>query len=132
MGAPMANRLIQAGFNVTGFDLSEAARAKFQAAGGRVAATASDAVNTADVVITLLPDGKIVRAVLDRSRRASNRRYHRRHGLSDPIGTRELGNSFIAAALSSSDARISGMEPPRASATRPTTRPSVCTSWEVK
>jgi 3-hydroxyisobutyrate dehydrogenase len=109
MGVPMAACLLKAGFQVMGFDLSEAARAKFQAAGGRVAATASDAVKMADVVITLLPDGKIVRAVLEPLKKGF------KPGAvivdmssSDPIGTQELGNSLIAAGLKFIDAPISG------------------------
>jgi 3-hydroxyisobutyrate dehydrogenase len=109
MGVPMAACLLKAGFPVTGFDLSEAARAKFQAAGGRVAATLSDAVKTADVVITLLPDGKIVRAVLEPLKKGF------KPGAvivdmssSDPIGTQELGSSLIAAGFKFIDAPISG------------------------
>jgi 3-hydroxyisobutyrate dehydrogenase-like beta-hydroxyacid dehydrogenase len=81
MGVPMAACLLKAGFQVTGFDLSEAARAKFQAAGGRVAATVSDAVKTADVVITLLPDGKIACCVGAAQERLQTRRRHCRHEL---------------------------------------------------
>jgi len=109
MGLPMAACLLKAGFQVTGFDLSEAARAQFQAAGGRVAATASDAAKTDDVVITLLPDGKIVRAVLEPLMKSF------KPGAiivdmssSDPIGTQELGNSLIAAGFEFIDAPISG------------------------
>ena len=36
MGVPMGLRLIKAGFEVTGFDVSEAARKNFAAAGGRI------------------------------------------------------------------------------------------------
>ena len=109
MGVPMAACLLKAGFPVTGFDLSEAARAKFQAAGGRIAATSSDAAKTADVVITLLPDGKIVRAVLEPLKKGF------KPGAvivdmssSDPIGTQELGSSLIAAGFKFIDAPISG------------------------
>src|SRR5580658_8795801 len=64
MGVPMGACLIKAGFAVTGFDLSEAARANFAAAGGRTAADVAAAVAAADVVITLLPNGKIVREAI--------------------------------------------------------------------
>src|ERR1700688_1567738 len=61
MGVPMGACLIKAGFTVTGFDLSEAARQNFAAAGGRAASDVAAAISSADVVITLLPNGKIVR-----------------------------------------------------------------------
>jgi len=109
MGIPMATCLLRAGFQVTGFDLSEAARAKFQAAGGRVAATAPDAVKSADVVITLLPDGKIVRAVLEPLKDSLKRgAIVVEMSSSDPIGTQALGRSLIAAGHPFIDAPVSG------------------------
>jgi 3-hydroxyisobutyrate dehydrogenase len=109
MGIPMATCLLKAGFQVMGFDLSGAARAKFQAAGGRVAATAPDAVKTADVVITLLPDGKIVRAVLEPLRKDfKGGAVIVEMSSSDPIGTQELGRSLMAAGHPFIDAPVSG------------------------
>src|SRR5215470_19693205 len=61
MGVPMGACLIKAGYTVTGFDLVEPARQKFVAAGGRVSGDMAGAVAAADVVIMLLPNGKIVR-----------------------------------------------------------------------
>jgi 3-hydroxyisobutyrate dehydrogenase len=108
MGVPMATCLLRAGFEVTGFDLAEAARAKFAVAGGRVAATAPDAVKTADVAITL-PDGKIVRAVLEPLKKAFKPgAVIIEMSSSDPIGTRELGSSFIASGIGFIDAPVSG------------------------
>ncbi len=57
MGAPMAANLIKAGHDVTGFDL--VARPD----GIALASTASDAAKDADVVITMLPNGTILRTV---------------------------------------------------------------------
>ena len=109
MGVPMASRLIHAGFQVTGFDLSEAACRRFSAAGGRVAKDAVDAVKMADVVITLLPDGKAVRAVLE------SLQNNLKPGCiimemssSDPIGTRTPGESHISAGFEFIDAPVSG------------------------
>ena len=65
MGVPMGANLIRAGYAVTGFDIAPPAREKFAAAGGRVASDAATAVAGASVVITLLPDGRAVRAALD-------------------------------------------------------------------
>jgi 3-hydroxyisobutyrate dehydrogenase len=58
MGAPMAANLVAAGHDVTGFDLSAP-----MPAGVRAAATAAEAASGADVVITMLPNGAILRAV---------------------------------------------------------------------
>ena len=64
MGLPMAGNLVRAGFDVTGYNRSEAKVHRLVEAGGRGAATAVDAVRDADVVITMLPDGPDVEAVL--------------------------------------------------------------------
>ena len=57
MGAPMAANLVEAGHDVVGFDT--AASPDFLP----MAATAAEAVQGADVVITMLPNGQILRAV---------------------------------------------------------------------
>jgi len=59
MGAPMAANLINAGHDVVGFDT--VARPDFVA----VAGSAAEAVRGAQVVITMLPNGAILRAVAD-------------------------------------------------------------------
>lgn len=64
MGLPMVENLMKAGFAVQGFDQSEAARADVAAAGAIVCASAAEAGRGADVVITMLPNGAIVRDVL--------------------------------------------------------------------
>src|SRR5512137_1970227 len=64
MGLPMASRLVRAGFKVRGSDLSQAARQAFAEAGGEVAQSPAQGAQGADVVITMLPDGAIVRDVL--------------------------------------------------------------------
>jgi 3-hydroxyisobutyrate dehydrogenase len=64
MGLPMAKRLLQAGFAVNGVDPVAAAREALVAAGGTGFAAAPEAVAAADVVITMLPTGAIVQAVL--------------------------------------------------------------------
>ena len=58
MGAPMAANLIAAGHHVTGFDIAEVA-----VGGMHKAQSASDAATGRDVVITMLPDGAILRRV---------------------------------------------------------------------
>jgi 3-hydroxyisobutyrate dehydrogenase len=63
MGAPMAANLVNAGHDVTGFDIAAGPVAALAAAGGRAADTPADAVAAAEVVITMLPAGPQVRAV---------------------------------------------------------------------
>jgi len=58
MGAPMAANLAAAGHEVTGFDVAAPCPA-----GLRAAATAAEAASGAEVVITMLPDGDVLRRV---------------------------------------------------------------------
>src|SRR5215218_3069803 len=60
MGGPMAANLIKAGHKVTGFDLVKASCDAAKADGVAIAASAVEAVKSADVVITMLPAGKHV------------------------------------------------------------------------
>jgi len=68
MGLPMAAVLVRAGFTVTGHDLSAEARAAFEAAGGQSAATVDEAVDGAETVVTMLPEGRHVADVLSAGR----------------------------------------------------------------
>jgi 3-hydroxyisobutyrate dehydrogenase len=61
MGLPMAKRCIAAGFEVRGADPSASAREAFAAAGGKAFASGAEAAQGASLVITMLPDSRIVR-----------------------------------------------------------------------
>lgn len=63
MGLPMAKNLLGAGIMVRGFDLSADAKAGVTEAGGTAFDGIADAVAGADVVITMLPNAKIVQGV---------------------------------------------------------------------
>jgi 3-hydroxyisobutyrate dehydrogenase len=63
MGGPMAANLIKGGHSVIGLDLSAEAVAKHVSIGGKTAASIKDGVANADVVVTMLPSGKEVRAL---------------------------------------------------------------------
>jgi len=63
MGGGMAANLVKAGHEVHAFDLVEDASARAGAAGCTTHANARDAVAGADVVVTMLPNGAIVRSV---------------------------------------------------------------------
>jgi len=58
MGGPMAANLAKAGHEVTGFDMADV-----QIEGVTMAGSAAEAATGADVVITMLPNGNILRAV---------------------------------------------------------------------
>ncbi len=61
----MSANLVKAGHRVRGFDLSEAACAEAAAAGVQIVASIAEAVDGADIVFTMLPQGQHVRAVLE-------------------------------------------------------------------
>ncbi|HUZ25241.1 MAG TPA: 2-hydroxy-3-oxopropionate reductase [Streptosporangiaceae bacterium] len=64
MGRPMAANLVKAGFDVVGCNRSRPAVDALIAAGGRGAASIAEAVASADVVATMLPDSPDVQQVL--------------------------------------------------------------------
>lgn len=65
MGGPMAANLARAGHEVRGFDVVEQARQTAADNGITVVDTAAEAARGADVVITMLPNGALVRRVID-------------------------------------------------------------------
>jgi len=64
MGAPMASRLLDVGFDVTVWNRNSAKSAPLAEKGAALAQSATEAVETADVIITMLTDGPAVRDVL--------------------------------------------------------------------
>ncbi len=65
MGFPMTRRLLDAGYGVTAWNRSREKALRLQPFGGKVAASAAEAVQGADVVISMLENGPITRAVLE-------------------------------------------------------------------
>jgi len=61
MGTPMAGNLVNAGYTVRGFDPVPAAREAAADKGVDVGGTGAEAVADADVVITMLPNGTLVK-----------------------------------------------------------------------
>jgi 3-hydroxyisobutyrate dehydrogenase len=62
MGGPMAANLVGGGYDVRGFDLVPALKAAAESKGATVFDSGTEAVADADVVITSLPSGAIVKA----------------------------------------------------------------------
>lgn len=56
MGGPMAANLVKAGFDVAGYNRSQAKVQRLAEAGGTAATSVADAVRDRDIIITCLPD----------------------------------------------------------------------------
>ena len=115
MGRPMAARLAEAGFKLRLYDLSQKAVSDFIGAHPSALATASPkaAAQGADAVITMLPDGKIVRQALIEGRDPA------REGMaagaiaidmssSNPVDTQKLARDLAALGVALLDAPVSG------------------------
>ncbi|MGI9440692.1 MAG: NAD(P)-binding domain-containing protein, partial [Parvibaculales bacterium] len=63
MGLPMAKNLVTADYQVTGFDLSDAAMNALKKAGGQIAQDIKAAVTDAQIVLTMLPSGAQVQEI---------------------------------------------------------------------
>lgn len=63
MGTPMATNLVDAGYDVIGYNRSPARVDALVKAGGRGATSVAEAVEDADVIITMVPDSADVEAV---------------------------------------------------------------------
>ncbi|EJL43767.1 NAD(P)-dependent oxidoreductase [Brevibacillus agri] len=63
MGMPMATNLVQAGYEVYGFDVNAKAELEFAAVGGKTGLTVEEVVQKTDVILTSLPSPDIVESV---------------------------------------------------------------------
>ena len=114
MGRPMAANLVRAGFDVVGYNRSRPAVDALIADGGRGVASIPEAVASADVVATMLPDSPDVQQVLAGPGGVFE---HARQGtlIIDfstirPDVARELSVGAAAAGLRMLDAPVSGGE----------------------
>ena len=104
MGGPMAANLVKAGHEVTGFDMADV-----KIEGVRMAGSAAAAAEGARVVITMLPNGDILRKVADEvipameAGRGAARLLDRRCAIA-----RDVAAQAQAAGLSALDAPVSG------------------------
>lgn len=114
MGVPMTRSLLQAGFSVLGFDLNPKAAAQFADAPGFTAATsAAHVAQSCLQLILMLPDSRIVDALLwsDGTGLAAQMRPGQLlidMGSSDPVHTRENAAKLAALAIPFVDAPVSG------------------------
>lgn len=112
MGNPMAGQLVKKGFDVTAFDIREAAMHAFAAEhGGKTAATHADAGHGADAVVFMVPSDTVVREVLfDDKLAAALARGTLVIDMSssDPRGTVAIGKELAARGIGYVDAPVMG------------------------
>ncbi len=115
MGVPMARNLLKAGYALAVYDVNAKAVADFVAENPQVQACAelSELARACDAVITMLPNGKIVRSVvLDGADNLASGLAAGKIVIdmssSSPVGTRELGEQLAARGLAMIDAPVSG------------------------
>jgi 3-hydroxyisobutyrate dehydrogenase len=110
MGLPMGACLARAGFTVCGFDVSPEARSRFASeTGAQVVESALASVQGSAAVITMLPNGKIVRDLIAEAMpHLSSGALVVDMSSSEPMGTRELGQKLIGAGFDFIDAPVSG------------------------
>ncbi|NGN63504.1 2-hydroxy-3-oxopropionate reductase [Streptomyces sp. A7024] len=63
MGSPMSEHLVKAGYDVTGYTLEQDKLDRLAAAGGKAAGSVKEAVQGADVIITMVPASPHVEAI---------------------------------------------------------------------
>ena len=113
MGNPMAANLLKRGFDVTVFDARPETAAAFVAQhGGKAAASLADLARGADALITMLPNDRIVRAVMLDAGGAATAMAPGAvlidMGTCDPTGTRQTAAALEKRGLAMIDAPVMG------------------------
>ena len=110
MGLPMARQLVSATFEVVGVDVSGEARAALRHCGGQAIESVAAAMDGAECVVTMLPNGKIVQEALlasDAFKAAPKGALLLEMSSSGPMQTREL-SARIGKHMRVVDAPVSG------------------------
>jgi 3-hydroxyisobutyrate dehydrogenase len=113
MGNPMAANLLKSGFDVTVFDARPETAAAFVAQhGGKAAASLADVARGADAIITMLPNDKVVRAVMLDSGGVATAMSKGAvlidMGTCDPTGTQQTAAALEKLGLQMIDAPVMG------------------------
>jgi len=117
MGAPMAGHIVRGGHDVTVHDADPQRAAQFASANGCKAARSLADLADSEFVITMLPDGHVVRALMLESPDGGLAKHLAPGAVlidmssSDPVGTRALGAELQARGLVMLDAPVSGAVP---------------------
>jgi 3-hydroxyisobutyrate dehydrogenase len=124
MGWPMAANLARAGFPLTVSDTDRARAQKFAAEfGATAAASLADLGRGADVVVTMLPTGAVVRAALLENEKGALAASLAKGSVvvdmssSEPVGTQHLGAALAKRGIALVDAPVSGGVPKAESGT---------------
>ena len=111
MGAPMASRLVQAGFDVVGYDVSPEALARVAASGVKGAPSLAAAVSGVETIILVLPDSDAVESVLmsaDETLSFPTGSIIVDMSSSDPLRTQRLASILETRGVTMIDAPVSG------------------------
>ncbi|PTW61979.1 3-hydroxyisobutyrate dehydrogenase [Breoghania corrubedonensis] len=118
MGWPMAANLVRCGFQVSVYDTDPRRSARFvDEIGGQAAASLAEMGHSCNTVVTMLPTGGIVRHVMLEAEEGGLAAHLAPGALlidmssSDPLGTRDLGETLKARGLAMVDAPVSGGVP---------------------
>lgn len=114
MGWPMARNIHEKGYDVTVYDLNPETCAKFAAQVGGTAARSMADIAACDMVVTMLPNGFVVREVLTESdggafvKNAKPGTIVIDMSSSAPTGTREIAKELAEKGIAFIDAPVSG------------------------
>ncbi len=112
MGRPMAANLVKGGYQVIVYDVDHTRAAQFAKDHGATAAADLAALAGADMIVTMLPTGKEVRAaVLPIAARLRKGTLVVDMSSADPVGTRELHAELAELGVRLVDAPVSGGVP---------------------
>jgi 3-hydroxyisobutyrate dehydrogenase-like beta-hydroxyacid dehydrogenase len=112
MGAPMTRRLIEAGYEVWGYDIHPPAAETLAQAGGRAAASIGQVAENAETILLSLPDSTAVESVVEGEggllHTAPTGRLVIDMSTSYPPSTRRLGKILEEKEINFLDAPVSG------------------------
>lgn len=115
MGKPMAKNLVKAGYDLIVYDLVDAAVQELAAAGAQTAANVGEVAQSADILLTMLPNSPQVKDVV---LGADGVLEHMKKGAIivdmssiSPIASREIAEACAQKGVEFLDAPVSGGEP---------------------
>ncbi len=111
MGTPMTRRLVEAGYEVIGFDVADEARSRASAFGVRSVKRLEQAADGVDILVLMLPDSNVVESVLSDAGllpSLSNETAIVDMSSSEPLRTRELAERLNERGIRMIDAPVSG------------------------